>query len=1231
MIHTAAAAVAARTAACAGAVIEYPSALPISRHADALLDLWRRHQLIIVAGDTGSGKTTQLPKIAMQLGCGIAGRIGCTQPRRLAATAMARRLAQELKGEYGGIAGSQVRFEDHTSMETVLKFMTDGILLAEFRDDPLLRQYDCLIIDEAHERTLNIDFLLGLIKNLLPKRPDLKVAISSATLDTGRFSGFFDDAPLMEIAGRTFPVEDIFLPPLDDEELPEHVARAVEYLSGFDRRGDILVFLPGEREIRDCTGMLTGRNYPATEVLPLYARLSSADQQKVFHPGSKRRIILSTNVAETSLTIPRISFCIDSGLARVSRFNPRTRIQELQIEMISRASARQRRGRCGRTADGICVKLYSEADLEMAPEYTDPEIKRSSLAGVILQMAALRLPDIRNFDFIDPPKAQAVREGIRTLSDIGAINDLNRLTPDGRMLARIPLDPHLGKMLLTAPQLKVVPQLLILTAGLTVGEVKERPAEKCQAADEAHRRWKDERSDFISMLKLWNDLAVCDSNGILRKFCLRNYLSFRRVREWRNLVLDLADAIRYREPIGKVEFESYEQIHHAILSGIPRNIGFYDRENQIYRSTDARKFHLFPGSVLACKKRRPPEWVMIFHLVETSRIFGRTAAEITPQLPEKCAPHLCAKSYDQEHYDPASGFVRAREKLSLGGLIINAGRKVDFGRCNPAAAREIFIREALLPGLVDLPGSPVEKYNRIKEQLQLLELKMRRPGTIYDPEAAAAKFFAALPEEVNSISSLKNAIRNRRFSCNFDAPALMLEQFTAFDAGDYPDFLTFGGVKFPLVYRFAPGEADDGAVLMVRESMLNLLPANVLDYPVPGYFADFGEALMRSLPKEVRRTIGGIAEAAKRFADHLKNDLSAREMPPAEAMTEFLLYDSEIELNPRCFAPQRVPQYLKLKLGVLNDEGKFKELLTELPGNLHRDSRLSAALPGVSRHTAAKLTAFPADAGVMPESVEVPPGSRRLSYPALVDEGDSVAKQLFLKLPEAKRRHRRGIVRLFLLEHARQLKFLKRNLHFSNELRLSLMLNCSASEFENEVLSAALCAAAGCDLWEVRSAVDYAAAAEEMAMNWADETDALCAALERYTADCTAIRALARRAGKNGDAITDHLKSLFAPGFVRRPALLNDYPRYLRALKLRAERLINNPAKDAAKATGLTPYIERFTAAAATVEELTDSDGLYEFWELLEECRIAIFAPEVKCAVRSPLAKLEKAWEDLRI
>ena len=494
----------ARKSAAEKFTVSYPEHLPISAKIPEIRELWKNSQLIILGGATGSGKTTQLPKVALELGRGINGRIGCTQPRRIAATAMARRLSSELKCEYGAGVGSQVRFEDRTSAETVLKFMTDGILLAEFRDDPLLRQYDTLIIDEAHERTLNIDFLLGLLKNLLRKRRDLKIAISSATLDLEKFQEFFPGAPVIEVEGRTFPVEDIFLMPEDDEELTEQVARAVELLSSFDPRGNILVFLPGEREIRDCTDMLNGRNFRNTEILPLYARLSNADQQKVFQSSPLRRIILSTNVAETSLTIPDVKFCIDSGLARISRYNPRTRIQELQIEMISQASVRQRRGRCGRTADGICVHLYSEEEFAQFDAYTAPEIKRTSLAGVILQMANLHLPDIRTFPFIDPPTGQLIREGFRTLTDIKAVNDAGRITREGRIIARLPVDPHLGKMLLEAQKRKVLQEMLILAAGLSIPDPRERPVEKPQAADQAHAQWKDETSDYIGWLKIWN-------------------------------------------------------------------------------------------------------------------------------------------------------------------------------------------------------------------------------------------------------------------------------------------------------------------------------------------------------------------------------------------------------------------------------------------------------------------------------------------------------------------------------------------------------------------------------------------------------------------------------------------------------------------------------------------------------------------------------------------------------
>jgi len=1212
--------------------ITYPGELPISAKIDELRELWRNNQLIIVCGATGSGKTTQLPKVALELGCGIKGRIGCTQPRRIAATAMARRLAVELGCEYGEGVGSQVRFDDRTQESTVLKFMTDGILLAEFRNDPLLRRYDAVIVDEAHERTLNIDFLLGLLKNLLPLRPDLRVAVSSATLDAGHFSKFFSDAPVLEVEGRTYPVEDIFQIPETDEELPEQVARAVELLSSFDPRGDILAFLPGEREIRDCTEMLTGRGYPNTEVLPLYARLAAGDQQKVFRCGRKRRIVLSTNVAETSLTIPGIKFCIDSGLARVSRYNPRTRIQELQLEMISQASARQRRGRCGRTSDGICVHLYSEDDLNRADQYTDPELKRSSLAGVILQMAALGLPDISVFPFIDPPRTQLIREGVRTLKDIKALDGRGNITETGRRLADLPLDPHLGKMLLTSEKLKVSDALLVLTAGLSAGDVRERPAEKTQAADEAHRRWKDERSDFIGILKLWNDLAVCDSNGILRKFCQRNFINFRRAREWRNLVADLAYEIEFGKNVGKIDLESYEQIHEAILSGIPRNIAHYDPTEKIYRGTDGKKFFLFPGSGLVNKKKRLPEWVVCFHLVETSRVFGRTAAEIDPAVLERCAGHLCARIYDREHYESSSGFVRAREKLTLGGLVVHAGKQVDFGRCNPAAAREIFIREGILTGLVELPSTAVEKFNSVRNDLLSLELKMRRAGTLYDEVAAERLFLQSLPPEVNSVRSLKEFLKNSPGALNISQDELMLEQFIKFDPEDYPDALDFNGVKFKLEYVFEPGAEYDGVTLMVPETMINVLPENILDYPVAGYYAEFGEALMRSLPKELRRKIGGIPDAARRFADYLKNDPSAKNLPAGGALAEFMLYDAETDVDPALFKMDKLPVYLKMHLGILNSSGCLKERVDELPGRIYRSSRLSSSVPGAGKHISAELNDWQDTGETIPESVEVPPGSGRLSYPGLSVGKNGVSRQLFLYLSEAKRQHRKGVMELFILKNNQQEKFLKRGLKFSNELHLSLMLGYEKGKFEEEVMRAALLSAAETDLWEVRSAVDFQAVSEKMRMQWADELDGLCEKLEKYASDYSSVRALAKRAGSAGDDIKEHLEFLFAPGFLRRGnAVTEDYPRYLRALKVRAERAVNSPAKDLQKGEVLESYWQSFRTAATTLDDLTGSDGLYEFWQLLEECRIAVFAPEVKCAIRSPLAKLETAWDKLRI
>ena len=1223
-----------RTRAAEKFRIEYPEILPVSQKVEEIKAAWKSSQLIIVGGETGSGKTTQLPKIALELGCGRGGRIGCTQPRRIAASAMARRLAQELNCTCGKEVGSQVRFDDRTTDETVLKFMTDGILLAELHNDPLFKQYDCIIIDEAHERSLNIDYLLGLLKNILPRRPDLRAAISSATLDVEKFQEFFGDVPVIEVSGRSYPVEDIYLPPFEDEELSAHIARAVETLADYDPRGDILVFLPGEREIREAAGMLMGRNYPNTEVLMLFSRLSAAEQQRVFHPGRARRIILSTNVAETSLTIPRIKFCIDSGLARISRYNPRRGIQELQIEMISQASIRQRRGRCGRTAEGICLHLYSEEELSRCDAYTAPEIKRTSLAGVILQMASLQLPDIRTFPFIDPPPGQLIREGFRTLSDLRAVNDAGRITKEGRTIARLPVDPHLGKMLLEAEKRKVLDELIVLAAGLSIPDPRERPVEKPQAADQAHAPWKDERSDYLGWLKIWNALVTAGaftSGGNLRRFCRKNYLNYTRTREWRNLAADLAESMKTELKSSPLENVNYQLLHEALLSGIPRNIAQLDTEKRLYRGIDGKKFTIFPGSGLAKVKKLPP-WLVCFAFVETRALFGRNAAEIEPEWVVNAAPHLCSHTCDQEHFEAASGFVRAREKISLGSLQLCAGKKVDFARCNPAAAREIFIRDGILTGSV-IRSEAVEKFNTIRQKLLIYEERMRRPGQLYDESAAEEFFRTNLPMEATSVKALNDLWQSGKVHWKLEEKNFSFSD-TPFTPENYPGKLSFSGMKFSLFYKFAPGEERDGVTIAVPESSLNLLPARLLDYPVAGFAAEFAEIMLHSLPKEIRRQLGGIPQCAELFADHFKREYAAiLERPRAEVMADFLADALDTEVNPRLFESAELPEYLQMKLAILNDAGKVKSITRTMPNHPGNSSRVSAALPGAEKHRTGSWETWDNSDGIIPISVELPPKSGKILFPALSFDRkkDQITKELFIKESEARRQHRRAVCALVIKANAPFVKVLKRGIRFSNELKLSMLINYPAAKFEYDLLHAAMRNAAETDPVNVRSAEEFRNFSEEVLVNWSDALDELIGELESFTGTITRIRQFIRRAKNASASLEEHLELLFAPGFMKRPAVSENYRRYLRALQLRAQRAADAPGKDLQKGEVLEVWLDRLFAAINTLDDLTDSDGLYDFWELLEECRIAIFAPEIKTAVKSPTAKLESAWESLRI
>ena len=1215
--------------------LELPDVLPITRHAAEIKAAWQSHQVIIVAGDTGSGKTTQLPKIALQAGFGRSGRIGCTQPRRLAAVAMARRAAAELNCETGNEVGYQVRFDDRTTSRTVLKFMTDGILLAETRNDRLLRQYQTIIIDEAHERSLNIDFLLGYLKELLPRRPDLKVAISSATLDTENFVCFFDNAPLITIEGRTFPVEDVFMPPEEfDEDLSSHIGRAVEHVSTLDARGDILVFLPGEREIREATDLLAGRNYRNTEVLPLFGRLAVGDQQKVFNPGSQRRIILATNVAETSVTIPRIRFVIDSGQARIKRYNPRTQIEELQIETISQASARQRRGRCGRIAEGVCVHLYSEDDLARASAYTDPEIKRTGLAGVILQMASLGLPRIDRFPFINPPPSAAVREGLRTLEDLRALEVNGKLTPEGWKLAALPIDPQLGKMLLSAERKRVLPEALVIAAYLSIQDPAERPLEKQQAADEAHRRFRDGDSDFLSIINLWNAVvSECTSNRLLRNFCKKNFYNFNRLREWRNLVDDLLEngkALKWnlKETPGVLENIPYDPLHVALLSGIPRHIAHYLPEEQYFHGTAGKKFQIFPGSGLH-KKRPVPQWIMSFAIVETSRLFARQNARIKPEFAEQAAPHLCTKIYDQPYWDKESGFVYARERLTFGGLLIHNGRRVHYAKTHPKEAREIFIREALATGEFSLAGTWLEKSADALNKLRKLEEKIRRPGTVLDTEAAVEHYLELLPESVTSVRELKELLRHDKQDYSFRSDDIMQEQFVEWYEEDYPDFLEFSGQKFPLRYQFMPGEEGDGITLFVPEDQLNVLPPWALDYLVPGYVTEKVELCLRALPKYIRQQLNPIAEFAEQFLEAVDAGDIFSEQPLFAALAEYVRKETGEPVAPADFESVRLPEYLKMKLAELSGKRRVKAIHYTVPESRNIGSRLSNAVAGVQKFEQSGSKVWPG-LKPLPFEVQLPNGGGKIAYPALCDEGESVGSGLYLKENEAQMHHRRGVIRLFRLEHAEQIKFLKRNIRLERNMELSWFLNYR--DYADDLLDAAILEAIG-DPWELRDEISYGIAAEGARQelgNMLDDRVKMLHTLYKTDAVITGLFPKVKSAsGICWHDVKEHHDFLFRPHFLKSRMVFENYSRYLRGLKLRVERLTAAPGKDELKMEQLEEFTERFRLAAEGVE-IAEKPGLEEFWELLEESRLSVFAPEVPLGIRTPLKKLPQAWEELR-
>ncbi|MFC5049032.1 ATP-dependent RNA helicase HrpA [Rubritalea spongiae] len=782
--------------------ITYPS-LPVSKERETILEAIRKNQVTVVVGDTGSGKTTQLPKMAVEYAQELAlkGRVGCTQPRRLAAASVAKRVAEEMKVQLGSEVGYQVRFQDNTNKSTKVKFMTDGILLAETQGDTELSQYSVLIIDEAHERSLNIDFLLGYLKILLERRPDLKVLISSATLDAGGFADFFNGAPVVHVEGRTFPVETEYLPREQSEDMARHVARSIETISRTDRQGDILVFLPGEREIRECLDVLDGRQWAGTDILPLFARLGLKDQQKVFNPdGARRRVVLATNVAETSLTIPGIVYVVDTGVARVSRWSPAQQVQRLQIEKTSQASANQRKGRCGRVSEGVCVRLYEEDDFDARSEFTDPEIRRSSLAGVILRMKSLGLAAIEDFPFLDPPSSKHISEGYKTLREIGAIDGENELTKIGRQLARIPVEPRLGKMLIEAKHRACLDAMLVIVSGLSIMDPRERPAEKAKEADAAHQKWQDEDSDFMSLVHLWCELQQFKDGrkwrqNQLRKFCRQRFLNFRRVLEWGNLHHELAvlgrEAFRWRTHVmreGENHSVDYDALHKALLGGMPRQVGLFDKEKRVYKGAGGREFAIFPGSGLFGKKRL--DWILAYEMVDTTRLWARRVAKLNPLWLEEVALQLCRYSYHSASWDKKQGAVYAKERVVCSGLTIVLGRNVHFGKIDPKAARAVFIRDGLLGGGMKKKPEVLERIEGFREEVAAMEVKLRRRDGVWSEETVVEYFEKVLPEDMSTAKQFW-----RWMTKNASKLKPKIEDFVYGDLPDtslYPDELYYG-------------------------------------------------------------------------------------------------------------------------------------------------------------------------------------------------------------------------------------------------------------------------------------------------------------------------------------------------------------------------------------------------------------------------------------------------------
>ncbi|MFM0012196.1 ATP-dependent RNA helicase HrpA [Paraburkholderia sediminicola] len=1313
--------------------ITFPEALPVSGRREEIARAIAQNQVVIVCGETGSGKTTQLPKICLELGRGLgaggAGLIGHTQPRRIAASATGRRIAEELGTPFGEVVGYKVRFTDNLSPGASVKLMTDGILLAETQTDPLLKAYDTLIIDEAHERSLNIDFLLGYLKEILVKRPDLKLIVTSATIDADRFARHFgseeNPAPVIEVSGRLYPVEVRYRPVAEDSpavkaaegsspssrererpktqretdrDLMEAIVDAVDELCR-EGPGDVLVFLPGEREIRDAAEALRKHHPPHTEILPLFARLSAAEQERVFRTSNARRIVLATNVAETSLTVPGIRYVVDTGLARVKRYSYRNKVEQLQVESISQAAANQRAGRCGRVADGICIRLYEESDYQGRVRFTDPEILRSSLASVILRMKSLHLTAIETFPFIEPPPGRAIADGYQLLNELGAVDDDNQLTPLGRELARLPLDPRVGRMILAARDQQALKEVLIIASALSVQDPRDRPIEAQEQADQAHRRFADERSEFLQWLKIWNwfeeAIAHKKSNRQLQDECRKNFLSQLRLREWRDVHSQLLTVVReHGWRLNEAE-ATFEQIHLALLTGLLGNIGLKADDEPYFLGARSIKFYLWPGSALV---KKAGKWVMAAELVETSRLYARCIAKIEPEWIEKIGEHLLKKSLSEPHWEKRAAQVSAFERAVLYGLPIYHRRRVSFGKQDPARARELFIRGALVEGEFDTKLAFFALNRKLLADIEQLEHKSRRQDVLVDDELIFGFYDQALPKGIYTGASFERWYRDEVKKSGqpedklrllyLSRDDLMRHEAAGVTTDLFPKRMTMAGAEMALTYHFEPGSPRDGVTLAVPLYALNQVDARRCEWLVPGMLKEKTQLLLKSLPQKLRRHCVPLPEFAAGFVERHSGPRFG-----AGGLLETLIADireqTQVAMKQSDFKLETLTPHLFMNFKVVDEHGRqlamgrnMSQLRAELGGQAQQHfqkiassaagvaladagggggvaasaqaggaagvasggasrGKGAAAAPGpqtASQDGAAgtalyeKLTTW--NFGKLPELLEIRRGGQTLfGYPALVDRGTHCDVEVFDSPDEAARIHRAGLRRLFALQLKEPIKYLEKNLPGLREMAMQFMPRGTQEELRDQLIDTALDRACLQDPLPADD-ISFHTRRDEGRSRLtllAQEIARLVGQILSEYATVTKKLVQAKTFTAAHADMQNQLDGLIGKRFVVDTpyAQLTHFPRYLKGIALRIDKLKADSARDARQFAEFQPLLQNYQRALAQRGGVLDT-RLSEFRWLLEELRISLFAQELRTPMPVSVKRLYKVWESMQ-